>query len=80
MMLFTDRASIILNSDTIDVLRQEGKLADPFRRYGITHILGYDAARSALIRAAAPAVTEIPFAASSVPLTPFKKYLLNLLR
>jgi hypothetical protein len=80
-MIFTERPTILLHQDTIDVLATKGKVADPFRHYNVTHIIGYDAVRTALIRKAVPSmkVVSIP-EKSAVPLTPFTKYLLNLIR
>ncbi len=81
LMAFTDRQSILLANTTIDMLIKKGKLADPFRHYKITHIVGYDEERTAAILKAVPTLKSIPVdSKAGVPLTPFKRYLLNLIR
>lgn len=81
LMAFTDRSSILLADTTIDMLIAKGKLADPFRHYKVTHVVGYDDERTAAILKAVPTLKAIPVdEAASVPLTPFKRYLLNLIR
>ncbi len=81
LLLFTDRVPVVLQDETLDVLAARGEVADPFRRYGITHAVGYDEEHAALIRAASTDVTivDVP-AGSGVPLTPFVRYVLNVLR
>jgi hypothetical protein len=81
LLTFTDRNSILLQDTTIDILATEGKVADPFRYYHITHIILYDPVRSSLIRKAAPWVRVIALPVDGpMQLTPFKRYLLNLFR
>lgn len=81
LMAFADRTPIVLSNATIDVLIEKGTLADPFRRYGITHIIGYDDGRTAAIQRAVPDVAVLPIDKdATVPLTPFVRYLLNVIR
>jgi hypothetical protein len=81
LMAFTDRQSILLADTTVDMLIRKGKLANPFRDYKVTHVVGYDEERTAAILKAMPNMKVIPVDyEASVPLTPFKRYLLNLIR
>lgn len=81
LLLFTERVPVVLQQETLDVLAERGNVADPFRRYGITHAVGYDDERAALIRAAPADVTVVAVPESpGVPLTPFVRYVLNVLR
>lgn len=81
LMVFSERESIALQNRTIDILREKQRLAEPFLYYGITHIIGYDAERTAEILEASPSVQAVYIPpASPIVLTPFKRYLLNLIR
>jgi len=81
LTVFTDRETVVLNDDTLDVLIEKNALADPFLHYGVTHIVGFDAPYAEAIRKAVPSVTVVGIKEGvGIPLTPFKRYLLNIIR
>lgn len=82
LFYFSDRKNVVLHYPTIDYLAEQGRLKEPFEYYGVTHILGYDDEHAALITKTLPDIkavdiTEHPV---SVPLTPFIRFLLHLIR
>lgn len=81
LLIFTERMPVIVQQETLDVLAEGGRVVDPIRHYGVTHAMGYDEEHEKLIREAAPGVRIVEIAeGDSILLTPFKRYLLNLLR
>ena len=81
LLYFTDRAHFILHDDTIDRLSGQGRLRDPFRHYGITHIIGYSDERAALIQNAIPGIQVVSFAEENpIVVTPFVRLLLHAIR
>ncbi len=66
---------------TVDFLAARGKLAEPFKEYGVTHILGYDEAQTRLITKAVPSIKVIPLPQpAAIHTTPLVQYLLHLVR
>ncbi|MDD5623508.1 MAG: hypothetical protein PHI23_02235 [Candidatus Peribacteraceae bacterium] len=82
LFYFSDRRSVVLATETLDLLVEQGKVRDPFAYYGVTHILGYDEEYDALIKKAVPQIQVVTLSESKVqvPLTPFVRYLLHLIR
>lgn len=81
LFTFSDRTNVNINKGTVDWLSEEGRLAAPFRHYGVTHIIGYDEERTRKILAVVPRVKVIPLAkAKGVAVTPFMQYLLHIVR
>lgn len=80
LFAFSDRTHVNINRGTVDWLSEEGRLAAPFRHYGVTHIIGYDEEQMRKILAAVPWVKIVPLMERGVPLTPLTKYLLHAVR
>lgn len=81
LMVLSDKPSVTLHEDTLDVLAQTNRLAEPFAHYGITHILGYDDVVTEIIMKAVPGIEVIdPGAPKRMEPSPLQKYLLNLIR
>lgn len=81
LFLLTEHTSIVLHVDTIDVLAASSRLAQPIQHYGITHVLGYDEERTRQLLSAVPGLRAVRIPpASAMPLTAWKRYLLNLVR
>ncbi|OGJ56892.1 hypothetical protein A3H90_03365 [Candidatus Peribacteria bacterium RIFCSPLOWO2_02_FULL_55_36] len=80
LFTFSDCTHVSINRGTVDWLSEEGRLAAPFRHYGVTHIIGYDEEQTRKILAAVPRVKILPLVERGVPLTPLTKYLLHVVR
>jgi hypothetical protein len=82
LFYFSDRKHVRIHIDTIDYLIEQGELGDPFIHYGVTHILGYDADRTAQILKTVPdiKILTVPEEGEGVAVTPVIRYLLHLIR
>ena len=76
------RPNRTLNTPSIDFLEEHGLLIEPFERYGVTHILGYDPEYIARLQQVAPRVhvLEIPEDVPNISYSPLIRYLLHLVR
>ena len=79
---FAQQRIATIHPITVDFLAERGKLAEPFKEYGVTHILGYDAEQTRLITKAVPSIKVIPLPEqpATIPTTSLVRYLLHLVR
>ncbi len=82
LLYFSPLSSVSVHPDTVEYLAGKGRLADPFTRYGVDAIVGYDDDQARTIKQAVPGVQVIALPADppSVSLTPLTRFLLNAFR
>jgi len=81
LFYFSDRKPVTIHDGTIDYLAGEGRLREPFEYYGVTHILGYTEERTRKITGVVRGIEVVTLPPSkSVPLTPFIRLLLHVVR
>ena len=82
LLYFSDHESVVLHDWTLQYLASKDRLQEPFAHYGITHIIGYTLEDVTRITEAVPGVRNIEFHKGdfSVPLTPFIRLLLHVIR
>jgi hypothetical protein len=81
LFYYSDRNHVSIHPDTIDILKEKGRVRDPFDYYGITHIFGYDEDYTNIITSADPSLQIVsPPEAVPVSVTPVTKYILHLIR
>lgn len=82
LFFLSPQRNVSIHPTTIDFLSQRGKLMEPFKYYGVTHIIGYADKEERAIKRIAPGVDIIELAPVPVEssLTPFIRYLLQTFR
>lgn len=82
LFFFSSQTPVTIHSPTVDFLAERGKLAEPFRYYKATYIMGYSDEQTALIQKAVPGikVVEIPKVKPPNTVTPLVHYLLHVIR
>lgn len=82
LFYFSDVSHTVLHTETLDYLSEHGNIRDPFEHYGVTHIIGYDEKRAQMITQVLPSIQVLSVSEEgiSVPITPFTRYILHLIR
>ncbi|MFA6039765.1 MAG: glycosyltransferase family 39 protein [Candidatus Peribacteraceae bacterium] len=72
----------MIHADTIARLAPQGKIAEPFEYYKVSHLIGYTDEDIALIKKALPNLQVVKYEvnSSAVKVTPLLQYLLHLFR
>ena len=82
LLYFAEREHLILHDETIDRLREQGRLRDPFKKLGITHIIGYSEERTAAIKNSVYNIKTVTFdeGKGKVEVTPLVRLMLHMIR
>lgn len=82
LFYFTDVESVVIHTETVDFLEERRRLSQPFLHYDVTHIIGYNEKHTQDILRRLPhiEVVEPKEGGVQVPITPFTRYILHLIR
>jgi len=80
LLILSPHSYVSVHPATMDFLARRGKLAEPFTKNGVTHILGYSDEQVAMITKAVPKIKVIKLSETRPPLSTVVRYILNTIR